>query len=156
GAQRIGDLEIAAEEAPGLGPAPDRQEVEELDEEARPAAAPLADRVDQGTEPRDESVVADPEQGTARDVADAGRLDDQDAGLALGEPRVPLEDLRRHEAIGGGAPGHHRRDPGALGGGQRPSDPDRREPAGAGGVVAGGPARRRQRVTDAMLRVQFV
>ena len=119
--------------------------------------APLADRVDECAEPRDEPVVADAEQGTARDVADAGRLDDEDTGLPLGEPGVPLEDLRRDEPVGGGAPGHHRRHPRALGDGQRPPDLDGRKPTGARGFLAGGPARQWERVTNARRLVfQFV
>src|SRR5204862_133330 len=43
-AQRIGDLEVAAKEAPGLGTAADRDEVEELDEEPGPAPAALVRR----------------------------------------------------------------------------------------------------------------
>src|SRR5678816_4180990 len=51
GAQRVGDLEVATEEALGLGAAADRDEVEELDEEPGPAAASLTHRLDQRAEP---------------------------------------------------------------------------------------------------------
>ena len=47
--------------------------------------------------------------GPARRVADARRLDDQDAGLALGEAGVPLEHLEGHEAVRGLVPGHRGR-----------------------------------------------
>src|SRR4030095_906373 len=106
-AQRVGDLEIAAEESTRLGPPADRDEVEDLNEEPGPALAPLAHRLDERAKPRHEPVVTDAEQRAARDVANARRLDDEDAGLSLGEPGVPLENLRRDQAVGGGAPGHH-------------------------------------------------
>src|SRR5713101_5646945 len=75
--QRVGDREISTEESLGLGAAPHRDEIEDLDEEPRPAPAPLADCLDQGLQPGNESVVADSEQGTARDVTDAGGLHDE-------------------------------------------------------------------------------
>src|SRR6267143_2497409 len=92
--QRVGDLEIPSEESLGLWASPHRDEVEDLDEEPRPAPAPLPDRLDERPESGNEPVIADSQQGAARDVADAGGLHDQDARLALGESSVPLEDLR--------------------------------------------------------------
>ena len=77
-----------------------------------PLASP--DRADQLGQARDEAVVTDAEQRSARDVADAGGLDHERAGLPPGEALVPGEHLRRDQPIVGGAPGHHRRHPGAL------------------------------------------
>src|SRR5207249_5399009 len=42
-AQRVGDREISTEESLGLGAAPHGDEIEDLDEEPRPAPAPVAD-----------------------------------------------------------------------------------------------------------------
>ena len=70
--------------------------------------------VDEVGEPGDEAIVADAQERPARDVADAGRLDDDRAGLPLGEAAVPVEHVRRDEAVLGRAPRHHRRHPGAL------------------------------------------
>lgn len=148
-AQGIGDLEVAAEKRFALGPPAHREEVEHLDEEARPAAARLAHGLDEAPEPRDEPVIADPQERPARDVADAGRLDDEDARLARGEARVPVEDLGRDEAVVGGAPGDHRRHPGAVLGDEAPAERDRREPARPRRLLARRPARGRQRVADA-------
>ena len=61
-----------------------------------------------------EAVVPDAQQRPARHVADPRRLDHQHAGPAAREALVPGEDLGRDEALVGGAPGHHRRHPGAL------------------------------------------
>ncbi len=79
----------------------------------RPVARP-SNGARQLGEAGDEPVVADPEQRSAGDVADAGGLDHQRPGLAAGEPLVPREDLGRDQPVFGGAPGHHRRYPGAL------------------------------------------
>ena len=113
------------------------------------AAALLAHEVDELPEAGDEPVVADPEQGTAPDVADAGRLDDEDAGPALGEARVPVEDVLRDEPVLRGAPRNHGRDPGALAGDDALAESNRREPARGGSLLARGPARRQERVADA-------
>src|SRR5439155_1762781 len=88
-AQRIGDREVAREVFLGLGPSADREEVDDLDEEARAAVALLPHRIDEPGEPREEAVVADPEEGAARDITDARRLHDEDPWLALGEARGP-------------------------------------------------------------------
>ena len=110
-AEVVADLEIAREERRRLRPAPDREEVDDLDEEARPPLARAPARSRRAAEPGDEAVAADAQERTARHVADAGRLDDQHAGLALGEAAVPLEHLGRDVAVLGRPPGHHRRHP---------------------------------------------
>ncbi len=138
GAVAVGDLEVAAEVGLRLRPPPDRQEVDDLDEEAGVAAAGAAHGLDQLGEAGEEAVVADAQQRAARDVADAGRLDDERPRLAVGEALVPVEHLVGDEALLGGAPGHHRRHPGALlelhG-----ADPDGGEPEGGGRLLGGRP-----------------
>ena len=54
---------------------------------------PLARRtvVDQLGRAREEAIVADAQQRSARHVADAGRLDDERPRLAAGEALVPGE-----------------------------------------------------------------
>ena len=94
--QRVGDGQIAAEELLGLGASSHRDEVDDLDEESRPSLAALAHRVDEPAQARNEAIVTDPEQRSAGHVPDAGGLDHEDAGLALGEARIPVEHLRRH------------------------------------------------------------
>ena len=59
----------------------------QLDEQQGLAARRLAHRVDQLAQARDEAIVADAQERPRRDVADAGRLDDEHAGPALGEAR---------------------------------------------------------------------
>src|SRR5262249_32527357 len=97
--QRVGHLEVATEESLGLRTAPDRDEVEDLYEEPRPASAVLAHRVDERPKPGHEAIVANAQERPARDVADAGRLDDEHTGLPVGKPGVPVEDFRRHEPV---------------------------------------------------------
>jgi len=122
----VGDRQVPAEEFRRLGPAPDRQEVDHLDEELRFAVARLVHRVDDAPQPRHEAVVADAQQRPARHVADAGGLDDDRAGPASREARVPVDVVLGDEAVVGGAPRHHRRHPGARGEFQR-TEAQRRE-----------------------------
>src|SRR5262245_5679855 len=82
-AQRVGHLQVATEEPLWLRTAPDRDEVEDLDEKPRPAPAVLAHRVDERPQPGHEPIVADAQERPAGDVADTGRLDDEDPGLPV-------------------------------------------------------------------------
>src|SRR5919204_6168935 len=52
------------------------EEIEHLDEQARPSAARLPDAADELCESRDETIVPDSEEWTAGDVADTGRFHD--------------------------------------------------------------------------------
>jgi hypothetical protein len=115
----------------------------------RVRSAPLAHRLDEAPEARDEAVAADAEERAARHVADAGGFHDQHAGLALGEAAVPLEHLKGDVAVLGCPPGDHRRHPRAVGGQAVDAETDRGEPAGLLGLLARRPARRRERVSDA-------
>ncbi len=105
------------EEAPQvlflLRPAADAEEVDDLHEEPRRAAAALAHDAHELGEAGHEALVADAQERAARHVADAGRLDDQHARPAVGEAPVPVEDVRRDVAVLDRAPGHHRRHPAA-------------------------------------------
>ena len=133
----------------GLGSAAHGHEVDELDEETGVAGAVLAHGVDETAETRDEALVADAQERPARDVPDAGRLDDEHAGAAVGEACVPREHVLRHEAVLGRAPRHHRRYPRPLLGHCAATDRRRLEEPRAGGLLARRPASRRQRMLDA-------
>ncbi len=135
GPMPAGNLEIAAEVRLRLRPPPYREEIDQLDQQARPSAAGTVHGAHQLAKPRHEPIVADAQQRTARHVADARGLDDDGAGLAAREPFVPAEDLGRHEAVSGRAPRHHRRDPRALREPDR-ADLDRREQARVRGASA--------------------
>ena len=89
------------------------EEVDELDEEASLTVGALPHHADQLGEARDEALVPGAHQRPGGDVADARRLDHQDARPAVGEAAVPLQDLWGDEALLGAAPRHHRRHPGA-------------------------------------------
>jgi hypothetical protein len=145
----VRDRQVAVEERGRLGAPVHAQEVEELNEQACASRAAGPHGLHEPAEARDEAVVSDAEQGAALDVTDAGGLHHQDARLALREPRVPVQDLGRHEAVLGGPPGHHGRHPGALVDGEPAAEGGRREPQRLGRLRAGRPPHRRQPVTDA-------
>ena len=103
----------------GLRAAADRQEVDQLDEEARLAVARLAHHAHELAQSGEEAVVADAQQRAAGHVADAGRLDHECPGTPAREAAIPVEHLGGDEAVLGRAPRHHRRHPGALVAGRR-------------------------------------
>ena len=81
---------------------------------------------------RNEAIVADPHQRTARDVADAGRLDHDRAGAPLREARIPFDHGVGDEAVLGRPPRHHGRHPGALFQRDRADRDGREQPRGLG------------------------
>ncbi|MCB9903199.1 MAG: hypothetical protein H6831_02205 [Planctomycetes bacterium] len=109
----VGDREEAREELVLRRPAPDGEEVDDLDQQPRLAAGALAHALDQTLEPGEEAIVPDAQQRTGRHVADARRLDHQHAGAAVGEAAVPVEHFLGDEALLVRAPRHHRRNPAA-------------------------------------------
>jgi hypothetical protein len=107
----VGHLEKSLKELRGLGPAPDREKVDELYEEQSLAAGRLAHGVGEPREAVDVPIVADAQEGAGRDVAHARRFDDDDPRAAAGEARVPVDHAIGDEALVAGAPGDHRGDP---------------------------------------------
>ena len=143
----VGEDEELAEVPRGLGPPANPQEVDDLDEEPGPPAARPPHGAHQLGEARDEPVVADPKQRSARDVANAGGLDYERTGLTARESLVPGQHLRRDQPILGSAPRHHRRDPGALLQ-VEPADAQRAEPERARRLLRGRRAGRGDLVLD--------
>src|SRR3984957_3128740 len=103
----VGDDEELAQEALRVGPAADAEEIDDLNEKARLTAARLPHRGHQLRKSRNEALIPDTQQWPARDVADARGLHHQRRRAAACEAAIPLEHLRRHHAIGAGAPGNH-------------------------------------------------
>ncbi len=136
----VGDREKPLEELSWIGPAADVEEVDELDQQARLAVAPLPHGVHQPTQSGEEPVVPDAQKRTARHVPHAGRLDDDRARPPFRETCVPVADGVGDEAVLGRAPGHHRRDPGALRQAQG-AETNRREQARRAPPHASGPVR---------------
>ena len=97
----------------------------------------------------EKAVVADAQQRTAGDVANAGRLDDDRARATARETLVPGDDVVGDEAVLGRAPGHHRGNPGALLD-LEPPDFERRKQARARRFLARGRAPRRGGESDAL------
>ena len=91
-----------------------RKEVDDLDQEPGMAVARISDIFNQLAQAGDESIVTNAQQWAAGNVANPGRLNDQDSRPSLCETSIPIEVLLRDEAVFGGAPGHHRRHPGAA------------------------------------------
>ena len=143
--------EEAVEEFRRVRPAPDRQEVDALDEQAGLALAGALHGLGDFPQAGDVAVMPDPQQRTRRDVPDAGGLDDQAAGLAAGELLVPVEHVVGDPAFLVRAPGHHGRHPGAARERQRP-DADRAEPQGARRLLLRRPGSGLGRILDPFRR----
>src|SRR6185295_6699049 len=79
-AVRLAEQQIAAEVLLPIGAARDAQKVDDLDEEERLAVAAALDRVDEALQAREEAIVADAQEWSRGDIADAGGFDDDDAG----------------------------------------------------------------------------
>src|SRR5437016_5854298 len=97
-----------------VGPALDREEVDDLNEEFGVTGAGFAHRVDQFAKSGQESIMTNPQERTAGNVANAGGFDNERARLPGGESSIPIEVVRRHKSIFSGAPGDHRRHPSAA------------------------------------------
>ena len=147
----VGHDEEAVEELRRVRPAPDRQEIDALDEKAGLPFAGAPDGLHQFLQPRNVAVVPDPQQRTRRDIANAGGFDDQAAGLAAGELLVPVEHVVGDPAFLVRAPRHHGRHPGAARERQR-ADADRTEPQGTLGLFPGRPGARFRRILDPFRR----
>jgi hypothetical protein len=111
----IGDAQVPSEIGLAAGTPADREEVDDLDEQLRASAARAAHGVDQLRQSRDEAIVADAQQRTARNVTHAGGLDDERRRLSLSEALVPAEHAGRNEAVVSRPPRHHRRHPRPVG-----------------------------------------
>ena len=149
GAVPPGHLEVAPEVDLPLRPSADGQEVDDLDEKAGPPAARPAHGLDQLPKAGEEAVVPDPQERSARHVADPGRLDDDRPRLSGRETLVPGEHLRGDEPLVRSPPGHHRRHPGPLGELDPPKLEGLKEER-CRRLLPARPAARRERVADAL------
>jgi hypothetical protein len=110
----LGNAQEAGEVFARLRSPADGEKVDQLNEEPGAAAARRAHRARESAQTLDVTVVADPQQRSARHVANAGRLDDDSAGPAARETLVPGDDRVVDEAVLGRTPGHHSGNPGPL------------------------------------------
>ncbi|HEY3720258.1 MAG TPA: hypothetical protein VGL41_08970 [Roseiarcus sp.] len=110
----LGNAQEAGEVFARLRSPADGEKVDQLNEEPGAAAARRAHRARESAQTLDVTVVADPQQRSARHVANAGRLDDYSAGPAARETLVPGDDRVVDEAVLGRTPGHHSGNPGPL------------------------------------------
>src|SRR5205085_6092049 len=91
------------------------KEVDDLNEKFGVTLACLANRFDKLLQSRQESIVTDPKQRTAGNIANPGSFDDQRRRLSFSKSSIPIEIVLRDEAVCGRAPRHHRRHPSAAG-----------------------------------------
>ncbi len=96
---RRSDAQKFGEEARGVWATPDRQEVDQLDEQPRLPVARVANDADQLLETRQKAIVTDAQQRAARHVADAGRLDHHGCRPTFGEAAVPIDHITGDEAV---------------------------------------------------------
>src|SRR5690242_300571 len=90
------------------------EKIDDLDKQQRLAAARFFHRLDQLAQTGNESIIADAEQWTTRNVAYARRFDHQHTRPTFSKALVPVEVLLRHESIFSRTPWHHRRHPRAT------------------------------------------
>src|SRR5690606_34967514 len=108
------DTKVFAYEFLRSRPAADLEEIDDLYEQPGLALAGFPNCLDELAQSRKVAVVPDAQQGTARDIADPGSLDDDSAGFAAREPPVPGEELRGDITFVRSPPGDHCRHPGTL------------------------------------------
>ena len=77
------DLQEPFEDISLVGPALDREEINDLNEKFCVALACFANRLNQLLQSGQESIVTDAQQRAAGDVANAGRFDDQRRRVGL-------------------------------------------------------------------------
>jgi hypothetical protein len=130
---------------------PDGKKIDELHEQARFAVARAPHDLDQLPEPRQESLIPDPQQRPARHIANSGRLDDDGSRPARGESLVPIEHVLGHKAGVRRAPRHHGGDPGSVAQGDG-TDLNRRKQQRPGSLLGAGPPSRPRIVPDALGR----
>src|SRR5688500_6013651 len=94
-----------------IRPSFDRKKVQNLKEQSRMTAPGFAQSLSQCAHPRNETIMADAQQGAAGNVTHARSFYHQRAGLSLRKPAVPIEILLCHKAVFGGPPGNHGRHP---------------------------------------------
>src|ERR1043166_5014245 len=110
----ISDLQETLKELCLLRPSLHRQKIYDLNKQQRLAATRLLHCLDQLAQTGNESIVADAQQWTTRDVAHARSFDDQYAGTPFREAPIPIEVLLRDESVLRRSPRHHRRYPRAA------------------------------------------
>src|SRR5205085_128467 len=91
------------------------QEVDDLNEKFSVSLARVANGFDKLLQTRQESIVTDPKQRTAGNIANAGSFDDERRRLSFSKSSIPIEIVLRDKAVCGRAPRHHRRHPTAAG-----------------------------------------
>src|SRR6185369_5018654 len=92
----------------------DRQKVDDLNKQPGVPAALAFDGFNQIPKTGNEPVVPDSQQRPARDVAHTGSFYYNRSRAACRKAPVPLDDVWGDEAVVGGAPGNHCRDPRAT------------------------------------------
>jgi hypothetical protein len=103
----VGDVKEPLQELRSIGTTSDRQKINDLNEQARMACTCLAHGLHQAAQSGNVAVMADTQQGSARYVANPGRLDHDGAGPAARKALIPRDHLVGHKAVLGRPPWHH-------------------------------------------------
>src|ERR1051325_10560553 len=94
-----------------LRPPLHREKIDDLNEQQRLPVTRLTHSLDEFAQSGNESIVADTQQWTTRNIAHTRRLDDEHARPPFSKTSIPVEVLLRNKPLFGRAPGHHRRHP---------------------------------------------
>src|SRR5215213_4908299 len=82
-----------------LRPPLHREKINDLNEQESLTITRLSHHLDELPQSRDETIVADAKQRTTRNVAHAGRLNDQHSGPPFRKASIPIEVLLRHKTV---------------------------------------------------------
>src|SRR6185503_21039293 len=107
----IADLKKSLKVLRSFRPSLHRQKIDDLNEQQRLAATCLLHDVHELPQTRNETIVANTQQRSTRNVAHSSRLDHQHRRSPLREPSIPIEILLSDKPIFSRAPRHHRRNP---------------------------------------------
>src|SRR4051812_30136013 len=88
-------------------PSPDRQKINQLNEQSRVATTGFTYHANEVPEPRKKSVVARAEQGAAGHISDARGLDDNGPRLPTRKALVPFENFGSDKPVLARPPWHH-------------------------------------------------
>ena len=113
-AMGVGHPKILLQKLCALGATADRQEVDQLNEQLGAPRTGFANCRREPLQARNESIMSDPQERTARHIANSSGLHHDRARTPRGEAAIPFHHIVGHKAVFGRAPGDHGGHPGAL------------------------------------------
>src|SRR5712692_9350374 len=110
----VGDFKKAPEVFRRIRSTFHRKKIDDLNKEFGMTFACFSNRLDQLFQSGQKSIVADSQEWSAGNIANAGGFNNQRAGSSCGESSIPVEAVLSDKTIFRRAPRHHRRHPGAA------------------------------------------